>query len=118
MTFEIPADAKPGDILTPDGQMLCRDGKLHEFGYFTVSYEQAQIARSHGWGCRAGIFVEGEHSDEWSWAYADEERRCAIENGEAPPLVRVYREAPPACPLDTPLSCRLDASRTAKKEPA
>ena len=117
MTFEVPAIAKPGDILTPDGKILCRDGDLHEFGYFTVSYEQAQAARAYGWGCRAGVFLEAEHSDEWSWAYAEEERQSAIENGEAPPLVRIYREAPPACPLDTPLSCRLDASRAPQREP-
>ena len=109
MTFEVPVTAKPGDILTSDGKLLCRDGDLHEFGYFAVSYEQAQVARAHGWGCRAGVFLEGEHSDEWSWAYADEERLYAIENGEEMPLVRIYREAPPACHLDTPLSCRLTA---------
>ena len=109
MTMDIPADAKPGDILTPDGKILCRDGDLHEFGYFTVSYEQAQIARAHGWGCRSGVFLEGEHSDEWSWAYADEERQYAIDNGEEMPLVRIYREAAPACHLDTPLSCPLTA---------
>ena len=61
MTFKIPPTAKPGDILTPDGQILCRDGELHEFGDFTVSYEHAQIARAHGWGCRAGVFLEAEH---------------------------------------------------------
>jgi hypothetical protein len=82
MTFEIPATAKPGDILTPDGQILCRDGELHEFGYFTVSYEQAQAARAYGWGCRAGVFIEAEHTDEKSWAYADEERRDALANTE------------------------------------
>lgn len=45
MTTDIPASAKPGDILTDDGKILCRDRELHEFGYFSVSYEQAQIAR-------------------------------------------------------------------------
>ena len=109
MTFEVPATAKPGDILTPDGKILCRDHELHEFGYFSVSYEQAQIARSHGWGCRSGVFLEAEHSDEKSWAYVEDERLYAIENGEEPPQVRIYREAPPACPLDTPLSCPLTA---------
>ena len=109
MTMDIPAEAKPGDILTPDGKILCRDGELHEFGYFAVSYEQAQAARAHGWGCRSGVFLEAEHSDEKSWAYAEDERLYAIENGEEVPLVRIYREAPPTCHLDTPLSCRLTA---------
>jgi hypothetical protein len=107
MTFEISATAKPGDILTDDGKILCRDRELHEFGYFSVTYEQAQIARQHGWGCRSGVFLEAEHSDEKSWAYVEDERLYAIENGEEPPLVRIYREAPPACQLDTPPSCRL-----------
>ena len=112
MTFEIPATAKPGDILTPDGQILCRDGELHEYGYFTVSYEQAQIARAHGWGCRAGVFLEADHTDEKSWAYAEEERQDALQNGEKPPLVPIYREAP-MCPLDVPPSCRITAARQA-----
>jgi hypothetical protein len=109
MTSEVPDSARPGDVLTPDGKILCRDRQLHAFGYFSVTYEQAQIARAYGWGCRAGVFLESEHSDEKSWAYAEDERRCAIENGEEPPLVRIDREAPAACPLDTPLSCRLTA---------
>lgn len=108
MTFEIPATAKPGDILTSDGQILCRDGELHEFGYFTVSYEQAQAARAYGWGCRAGVFLEAEHTGEKSWAYAEEERRDALANSEKLPLVPIYREAP-VCPLDVPPSCPLTA---------
>ena len=107
MTIDIPDTAKPGDILTPDGKILCRDRELHEFGYFSVSYDQAQIARAHGWGCRTGVFLEAEHSDEKSWAQAEEERLYAIENGEEPPLVRIYREAPSSCAIDTPASCRL-----------
>jgi hypothetical protein len=107
MTIDIPDSAKPGDILTSDGKILCRDRELHEFGYFSVSYEQAQIARAHGWGCRTGVFLEAEHSDEKSWAQAEEERLYAIENGEEPPLVRIYREALPSCAIDTPASCRL-----------
>jgi hypothetical protein len=107
MASQVPATGKPGDILTPDGQILGRDGEPHEYGYFTVSYEQAQIARAHGWGCRAGVFLEAEHTDEKSWAYAEEERQDAMANGEVPPLVRIYREAPPSCHIDTPPSCRL-----------
>lgn len=99
--------ARPGDIVTPDGKILCRDRELHEYGYFTVTYEQAQVARRHGWGCRAGVVLDGEHSDEWSWSYAEEERRLALEEGETPPLVRIYREPPASCPIETPLSCRL-----------
>ena len=109
MTIDIPDSAKPGDILTPDGKILCRDRELHDYGYFSVSYDQAQVARAHGWGCRAGVFLEAEHSDEKSWAQAEEERLYAIENGEEPPLVRIYREAPPSCAIDTPASCRLGA---------
>lgn len=104
---DIPADAKPGDILTPDGQILWRDGALHAFGYFSVTYAQAQVARAHGWGCRSGLVLEAEHSDARGWAHAEEERQEAIANGDAPPLVRIYREAPPACALDTPPSCRM-----------
>ncbi len=109
MTSRLPEGAKPGDIVTPDGQILCRDLELHEFGYFTVTYEQAQVARKHGWGCRAGVVLDGEHSDEWSWDYAEEERRTALENGDEPPRVRIYREPPASCPVETPLSCRLDS---------
>lgn len=112
MSFEIPDTAKPGDILTPGGKILCRDHELHEFGYFAVTYEQAQIARKHGWGCRAGVVLDGEHDDEWSWAYAEEERRDALQNGEKPPLVLIYREAP-VCPLDTPPCCPITAGRPA-----
>ena len=107
MTTNIPDDAKPGDILTPEGHILCRDRELHVFGYFSVSYEQAQVARAHGWGCRSGLFLEAEHSDAASWAHAEEERLDAIENGEDPPLVRIYREAPPSCAIDTPAPCRI-----------
>jgi len=112
VTFEIPDSAKPGDILTPDGKILCHDHELHEFGYFTVTYEQAQAARAYGWGCRAGVFLEAEHTDEKSWAYAEEERRDALESGEEPPLVRIYREAP-VCPLDIPPSCPITAGKQA-----
>lgn len=108
MTSTLPNDPKPGDIATPDGKIMCRDMELHEFGYFTVSYEQAQIARQYGWGCRAGVVLDGEHDNEWSWEHAEEERRSAIENGEEPPRVRIYREPPASCPIDTPLSCRLE----------
>ncbi len=85
MTSTLPIDPKPGDIATPDGKIMCRDMELHEFGYFTVSYEQAQVARQYGWGCRAGVVLDGEHDDEWSWEHAEEERRSALENGEEPP---------------------------------
>lgn len=108
MTATLPKDAKPGDIATPDGKILCRDLELHEFGYFTVTYEQAQVAREYGWGCRAGVVLDGEHSDAWSWDYAEEERRSALENGEPPPRVRIYREPPASCPIETSPSCRLD----------
>ena len=74
--------------------------------------EQAQIARTHGWGCRAGVFLEAEHTDEKSWAYAEEERQDALQNGEKPPLVPIYREAL-MCPLDVPPSCRITAARQA-----
>lgn len=48
MTFEVPAHAQPGAILTPDGKILWHDHERHAFGDFTVSYEQAQFARAHG----------------------------------------------------------------------
>ena len=90
-----------------DGKILCRDRELHEFGYISVSYEQAQIARQHGWRCRSGVFLEAGHSDEKSWAYVEDERLYALEYGEEPPLVRIYRKAPPSCAIDTPASCRI-----------
>jgi hypothetical protein len=108
MTSTLPNNPKPGDIATPDGRIMSRDLELHAFGYFTVSYEQAQIARQYGWGCRAGVVLDGEHDDEWSWEHAEDERRNAIENGEEPPRVRIYRESPASCPIETPLSCRLE----------
>ena len=109
MTSTLPEGAKPGDIVTADGKILCRDRELHEYGYFTVTYEQAQVARKHGWGCRAGVVLDGEHSDEWSWDYAEEERRTALENGDEPPRVRIYREPPASCPVETAPSCRLES---------
>ena len=109
LTSTLPQGAKPGDIVTPDGKILCRDRELHEYGYFTVTYEQAQVARQHGWGCRSGVVLDGEHSDEWSWDYAEEERRTALENGDEPPRVRIYREPPASCPVETAPSCRLES---------
>lgn len=61
------------------------------------------------------MFLEAEHADETSWAWVDEERRCAIESGGEPPRLRIYREAPPSCPLDLPLACRLPAHQTWKQ---
>lgn len=68
MTFEVPAHTQPGTILMPDGKILWRDHEWHAFGNFTVSYEQAQFARAHGWGYRTGMFLEAEHADETSMA--------------------------------------------------
>lgn len=48
LTSTLPNDPNPGDIATPDGRIMWRDLELHAFGYFTVSYEQAQIARRYG----------------------------------------------------------------------